>query len=626
MALISLKEVSYSYGGPPLFSKANFQIEPGEKIGLLGRNGAGKSTLMKMLNKEIIPDSGEVVYQQGVTVSRLIQEVPQDQEGTCLSIVIQGLGKIGEVAIQYHDMLEQLSQEDANIDHDKMESLQHQLDHHQGWDCIPKAESILTKIGIDGNLLFSSLSGGMKRRVLLAKSLISEPDVLLLDEPTNHLDIHSIRWMESFLQKYPGTLVFVTHDRAFLQNLSTRIAEVDRGKIVSWSCKYRDYLERREAAEESEQKSNSEFDKKLEKEEAWIRRGVKARRARNEGRVRALMKLREEYRNRRNKTGQVKMQITDAHKSGRLVSVSKNISFSYGNKSIINSFTYDIVRGDRIGLIGSNGSGKSTLVKLLLGELKPSSGTVELGTQLEIAYFDQLRGTLDESKTPQENLGIGGDYVEINGQRKHVMGYLQDFLFQPDQIRNPVSKLSGGEKNRLLFARLFIKPSNVLVLDEPTNDLDIETLEILEDLILNYQGTVILVSHDREFVNNLTSSTLVLEGDGNIKEYIDGYDTWLAEWENRKNNTEKTNKETVIKTVRASEKLSAKERETLNQLTKQIESLEQEIHRLQLRMAEPSFYEQNPQEIKKTNERFQLANKELEEAYTLWENLESKKG
>ncbi len=628
MALISLKDVTYSYGGPTLLDSINFQIEAGERIGLLGRNGAGKSTLMKLVSREIEPDSGEVIYQQNVTASRLIQEVPPGEEGNCLHIVLSGLGKLGSLLDEYQGLLDKMPASQTDVNMDRLDKLQHEIESNDGWNVNIKAESILTQMGIEPKAEFNSLSGGMKRRVLLAKALVSEPQVLLLDEPTNHLDIHSIRWMENFLLGYPATLVFVTHDRAFLKKLSTRIAEVDRGQVISWQCGYRDFLIRRDEVYEAELKNNAVFDKKLTQEEAWIRRGVKARRARNEGRVRALIAMRKERAARREKQGDVKMNIADANKSGRQVSVARNISFSYGDKKIISNYSFDIIRGDRIGFVGANGSGKTTLLKLLLGQLKPQTGSVVLGTQLELTYFDQLRDTLDPSKTVLENLGIGGDYFDWEGKRKHVMGYLQDFLFSPQQIRNPVSYLSGGEKNRLLLARLFIKPSNVMVLDEPTNDLDIETLELLEEILGEYKGTVILVSHDREFVNNLTTTTLAMEGDGSVKEYADGYESWIKEWDKKQSAEPKKKTESPPKTTQVTKnekvKLSYKEKELLKNLPGKIEQLEKRQSELEALMAGADFYEKSLAEQKKVQDEFATLAQELDSAYANWEELDSK--
>lgn len=632
MALISLKDLSYAYAGPMLLKNINFQIEAGEKIGLLGRNGAGKSTVMKLINREITPNSGEIVYQQGVTAARLIQEVPEDQPGTCLHCVLAGFTTLGQTIERYNGLLERMSAGDETVNMQQLELLQHEIDVNNGWDIQTRAESILSMVSVDPTTPFNSLSGGMKRRVLLAKTLVTEPDVLLLDEPTNHLDIHSIRWMENFLIAYRGTVIFVTHDRAFLQDLATRIVEIDRGSVVSWNCNYHKFLQRREDAYESELKTNAVFDKKLSREETWIRTGIKARRTRNQGRVRALKQLRSERSARVVKKGNVKMNITGAQKSGHLVSVVKNISFSYGDHTIIDPFSYTLVRGDRIGFIGANGSGKTTLVKLLLGELAPATGTIEIGTKLEVAYFDQLRENLDDHKTVLENLGMGERTFMLNGYSKSVMGYLQDFLFDPDQARSPVGHLSGGEKNRLQLARMFTKPSNVLVLDEPTNDLDIETLELLEDLLMEYKGTVIIVSHDREFINNLTSSTLVLEGDGNIKEYVDGYDTWLKEWDIKqkeiaKKRTQPTHAKaatavTSIKPV----KLTYKEKELLKTLPQEIERLETEQQKLQQKIADESFYKKDPDEIAKTMSRNETITIELDKVFTAWAALDEKAG
>ena len=492
---MSLRDVSLSFGGPKLLDRVNLQIERGDRLCLLGRNGEGKSSLLKLLVGEVAPDDGQVLRQQGLRVARLPQEVPTDRAGSVADEVAEGL---------------------AEPDHP---SPVH--DH--------RVDAVLSRMGLEADAHFADLSSGKKRRVLLARSLVSEPDILLLDEPTNHLDIDAIRWLEDFLIRYGGTLVFVTHDRVFLERLATRIIELDRGNLGDWACDYPTFLKRREDQLAAEARQNALFDKKLAQEEVWIRKGIQARRTRNEGRVRALKALREARTKRRERQGTARVQVQEAERSGTLVIEAKGVSFGYGDRPVIRDLTTTILRGDKIGIVGPNGSGKTTLLRLLLGGLAPGKGTVRHGTNLEVAYFDQLKATLDDEKTVQENVSDGYDTIPINGQPRHVLGYLQDFLFAPDRARGLVKFLSGGERTRLLLARLFTKPSNVLVMDEPTNDLDVETLELLEGLVVDYPGTVLLVSHDRAFLNNVATGTLAVEADGAVKEYDGGYDDYLRQ-------------------------------------------------------------------------------------------------
>ncbi len=625
MALISLKNLSYAFGGPPLLDNLDFHIQEGERVALIGRNGAGKTTLMRILNGDISPDSGDMAFQQGVSVSRLEQEVPGSLGGTCMDLVLGGLGPFSGILASYHELSSQVA---AGAGGDVIKALtkvQHQIEENDGWTLESRADAILNKLGIDPKLKFAELSGGRKRQVLLARALVGEPDVLLLDEPTNHLDIHAIRWMESFFLRYRKSILFVTHDRAFLRSIATRIVELDRGRVRSWDCNYRQYLERREGVLEAEQKANADFDKRLSQEETWIRKGIKARRTRNEGRVRSLFKMRSERQARRDLMGQVKLELNQSAPSGRIVATARNVSFGYEDSLIVKDFSTIILRGDRIGLVGPNGSGKTTLINLLLGRLKPKSGTLVQGVNLDVSYFDQLRGSLVEEKTVLENLDMSGDAVNINGKSRHIMGYLQDFLFSPQQIRNPVSYLSGGEKNRLLLAKLFTRPSNVLVLDEPTNDLDIETLELFEELLMEYTGTVLLVSHDRAFVNNVATFTLVLEGDGSVGEYAGGYDSWLKDWDLRQKQKEKKptqSKPQPLKTKPV--KLSFKETRELEGLPGAIEVLEKEMETINRDLGDPAVYRERPQEVSGMSERLSAIEKELEILYTRWEDLESK--
>ncbi|MDF7798941.1 ATP-binding cassette domain-containing protein [Pontiellaceae bacterium B1224] len=585
MALLSLQNISKAYGAAPLLNDATLQIERGERICLVGRNGEGKSTLLKIVNGDIEPDAGEILRQPGLKVRRLRQNVPTDISLTVEELVFQGL-------------------EDPHDDY-----ISHQA--------VDKAISLVT---LENHLKFNELSGGQKRRALLAKSLVCEPDILVLDEPTNHLDIESIQWLENFLQRYKGTLFFVTHDRAFVRKLATRIIELDRGNLHSWACDYDTYLKRKQALLDGEAEQWAQFDKKLAQEEVWIRKGIKARRTRNEGRVRALEKMRAERGQRRERSGNVSMKAVEAGVSGRKVITAKNISYDYGGLPIIGNMDVEIMRGDKIGIIGPNGCGKSTLIKVLLGNLAPKTGTVDHGTKLEVAYFDQHREALDESKTVAENVTMD-EMIMIGGVKKHVLGYLQDFLFAPDRARSPVSILSGGERNRLLLAKLFTKASNVLVLDEPTNDLDVETLELLEELLASYEGTLLLVSHDRSFLNNVVTSTMVFEGKGQIGEYPGGYDDWLEQRSQVERS--KTGSQKPIEKKKATRKLSNKEREELKNLPKQIEQLEEEQEALHTAMADPTFYQKPPEEIQAATQRAEAIPHELEESFERWEELES---
>jgi ABC transport system ATP-binding/permease protein len=529
MALLGMQDAGIAFGGAPVLDHARFAIERGERVCLLGRNGAGKSTVMKLLDGTLAPDSGEIVRQTGVTVARLEQEVPSDIEGTTFDVVSEGLGEVGLLLARYHQASHRVGAGATPAALRELDRLHHELDASNAWQVNTRVETVLLHLGLDASATFADASGGTKRQILLARALVREPDVLLLDEPTNHLDVDAIEWLESFLVERGATLLFVTHDRAFLRRLATRIVELDRGRLVDWGADYDGYLERKASSLEAEAREWEEFDKKLAKEEVWIRTGIQARRTRNEGRVRALEALRVERSQRRERTGTVKLQAREAERSGRLVAEAKHVSFARGTHTIISNFSTTITRGDRVGVIGPNGSGKTTLLQLLLGLIEPDSGSVRLGTNLEIAYFDQLRETLDPDRTVFESIADGAELVEIGATRKHVLGYLQDFLFPPDRARTPVRALSGGERNRLLLARLFTRTFNVLVLDEPTNDLDIETLDLLEELLLDFTGTLLVVSHDREFLDDVVTSTLVLEGNGRVGEYVGGYTDWVRQ-------------------------------------------------------------------------------------------------
>jgi ABC transport system ATP-binding/permease protein len=626
MPLIALSDVSLGFRGPPVLDCANLTIEPGERVCLLGRNGAGKTTLLRLLHGALEPDRGKVIRQQGLRTAMLAQQVPQDLHGSVLDEVAQGFGPKAELLAEYHRLASRLASGESAELQAELGRIQHALEADGGWSMHQQVEATLSRMTLPPDADVAALSAGMKRRVLLAKAVVGSPDLLLLDEPTNHLDIDAIRWLEDFLLRFSGTLLFVTHDRALLRKVATRILELDRGRLTSWSCDYATYLDRKAAALAAEGRQNAEFDKKLAQEEVWIRTGIKARRTRNEGRVRALEALREVRRDRRDRPGDVKMEIQEADRTGRLVIEAKNLRFHYGDRAIVSDFSTMVMRGDRIGLIGPNGSGKTTLLRLLLGELSPQTGSVRHGTNLEVAYFDQLHAQLDETKSVRENVRDGSDAVTINGCTRHVIGYLADFLFTPEQAGGPVARLSGGERNRLLLARLFTKPSNVLVMDEPTNDLDLETLELLEDLLSEYVGTLLLVSHDREFLNNVVASTLVLEGEGQVKEYAGGYDDWLRQRPQEPPPTGKpqpARPEPKQPSPRSARRLTYKEQRELEALPARIEALEAELDELHQVTADPAFYRKAPAEIISVKGRLQSLQNDVAEAYRRWEELET---
>jgi ATP-binding cassette subfamily F protein uup len=629
MGLIWINDVSIGFGGPLLLDGVTLQIEAGERIGLLGRNGSGKSTLMKLLVGDIAPDTGQLVQSGDIKIAMLPQDVPDDLPGTVYDVVASGSQEHVELLHEYHELTIQLQivrGGDEGLMR-KLEEVQHRIETCGAWHYHQRVETVLAKTELDGNAQFRVLSAGLKRRVFLARALVHEPDLLLLDEPTNHLDITTILWLEDFLLRYEKTLMFVTHDRAFLQRLTTRIIEIDRGRLISFACDYKTYLERRQTLLDAEEKERHEFDRKLVKEEVWIRQGVRARRTRNEGRVGALLAMREERAHRQEQAGVARLVIQEAQRSGRMVIDAEKIGFAWNDKKIMEAFSTVIMRGDKVGIIGPNGCGKTTLLKILLGELAPQQGKVRLGVNMKIAYFDQLRAQLDEEKTLRENVADGNDTVGIDGASRHVMGYLQDFLFSPGQIMAPVSTLSGGERNRLLLAKLFAVPSNVLVLDEPTNDLDAETLELLEDRLLEYKGTMLMVSHDREFLNNVVTSTIVFEGDGCLQEYIGGYDDWL--WQ-RKESAEFSKlaitnepKQKKARLPKEKQKLSFKESRELDALPQTIEALEDEKQRLTVTLNSPELYaSRDLVKINGVNNRLHALENELEAAYHRWNELE----
>lgn len=600
MALISLQDVSIGFGRPLLIEHANLQIERGERVCLLGRNGTGKSTLLKLINGDLIPDSGEIVRQKGLHTAYLSQEISKELHGTVSDIVSDGLRVLDRC------------QSPQNLDH--------------AWKKQHRVEKVISQMQLDADAEFNTLSSGLKRRVLLARGLVCDPDILLLDEPTNHLDVDSISWLEEFLLRYGGTILFVTHDRTFLKKLATRIIELDRGYLASWACDYETFLVRKQAVLDAEESQQTVFDKKLAQEEIWIRQGIKARRTRNEGRVRALEDMRKARRERRQVMGTVRMQTQEAERSGVLVIKVEDVTYGYDTKPVISGFSAAIMRGDKVGIIGPNGSGKTTLLRLLLGELTPQQGSVRHGTRLNITYFDQLRAQLKEDKSVFDNVGDGNDVVIINGKPRHVISYLQDFLFSPDRLRVPVNDLSGGERNRLLLARLFARPSNVLVMDEPTNDLDLETLELLEELLLDYKGTLLLVSHDRTFLNNVVTSTFVFEEEGKVNEYIGGYDDWQRQSEGKKKDVpEKISAKTEPsrRQCERPRKLTFKEQRELEALPQRIEALEAEQQQLYQTMSDPMFFQKGKEEIANVKVRVSSLERELAEAYQRWETLEN---
>lgn len=628
MPLITLQNVDFSVGGPLLLEKAELSIEPGERIALIGRNGAGKSTLLKLLSGDHKPDDGEVRVQQGVRVTRLEQEVPHGAAGSVFDVVADGLGELGQWLAEFHH----LSHADT-FDGDALSAVQAKIDGANGWGLDQRVEETLTKLELDGDAEFARLSGGMKRRVLLARALVSAPDLLLLDEPTNHLDIEAIDWLEMFLKNWNGSVVFVTHDRRFLRALATRIVEIDRGQVTSWPGDWANYERRREERLNAQAQENARFDKLLAQEEVWIRQGIKARRTRDEGRVRRLKAMRNERSQRRELSGNVKMEAAQAENSGKKVIDVKDISFSFGERCMVRDFSTTILRGDRIGLIGPNGSGKTTLLKLLLGDLAPDSGEVVAGTNLQIAYFDQYRAVLREDWTAIENVAEGRDFLEFNGKRKHVHAYLQDFLFTPERARAPITRLSGGERNRLLLAKLFAQPSNLLVMDEPTNDLDVETLELLEELLADYTGTLLLVSHDRDFLDNVVTSTMVMEGDGVVGEYVGGYSDWqrYAAQRAAQASAPVAAKPAVSAPVVAAaaaaaapkRKLSYKDARELEQLPAKIEQLEKDVEGLTAAMNDPAFYQRSAPDMAAHTQKLGAVQAELDTAYKRWEELDS---
>ena len=632
MTLLKFTDVSLAYGAMPLLDRVSWQIARGERVCIIGRNGTGKSSLLQLVKGSQMPDDGEIWRAPALKIGELPQELPRADDRTVFDVVAEGLAEVGELLARYHHLSQHIQGDD---DLTELTRVQQELEARDGWRLQQLVESTLSRLNLPADKTLAELSGGWRRRVLLAQALVSEPDLLLLDEPTNHLDIGAIAWLEEALLNFNGAVLFITHDRAFLQSLATRILELDRGHMIDWNGDYASFLEHKEQQLAAEETANALFDKKLAQEEVWIRQGIKARRTRNEGRVRALKALRAERAERRERQGKASIQLEAADKSGKQVIVAENVSFAHpGGDPLVKDFSMVIQRGDRIGLLGANGTGKTTLLKLLLGELQPRSGTIEIGTKLEVAYFDQLRLQLDPEKTVIDNLAEGRDFISINGQSRHVLSYLSDFLFSPQRARTPVKALSGGERARLLLAKLFSKPANLLVLDEPTNDLDVETLELLEEVLLEFPGTVLIVSHDRAFLDNVVTSTLVFEGEGRVREYVGGYQDWLRQGGSpRLLGVEEARARPAPKAEPAPapvaapvaaprRKLSYKEQRELEALPGQIEALEEELAALQQETAEPSFYQRPVEETRAALARLESLQHELDALLERWAELE----
>ena len=623
MSLINLRQVSLSYGDQVLFDQVDLQINAGDKACLLGRNGVGKSTLLKLFAGLSQPDKGSVEIQKGSIVSYLPQQVPMDLAGTVYHVVASGLGPIGAVLADYEAVNQQLMQEYSEALLQRQAQLQQQIEAQHGWQSQQKVAKVLSQMALDGGQDVAGLSGGWLRRVLLAKALVMEPDILLLDEPTNHLDVEAILWLENFLKTYNKTLIFVSHDRAFMQAIATYVIDVDNGHLVPYRCDYPNYLKNKQAALEAESREQALFDKRLAQEEVWIRQGIKARRTRNEGRVRALEKMRATRQQRRERPGEAKLSKQAFINTGKIVFNVEQVHYAYAEEKIIDDFSTVVMRGDKIGIIGPNGAGKTTLLKLLLMEIEPSQGTVTHGTKLTVAYFDQLRNELDDEKSVQDNVYGGRDTIMIDDKPRHVMSYLQDFLFSPARARMLVKYLSGGERNRLLIAKLLTKPANVLVMDEPTNDLDIETLELLEEHLLNYQGTLLMVSHDRAFLNNVVTSTLVLEGEGKVGEYVGGYDDWQRQRKIVAQSEAVVSKKPVEKKI--AKKLNYQQQRELDTLPKTIQTLEESIDDMQQAMGDADFYQLAAEVIVEKQQALAQLNDELAQAYQRWEVLEAER-
>ncbi|UQV20304.1 ABC transporter ATP-binding protein [Vibrio sp. J383] len=633
MALLTIHNGQLAFGDHPLLDGADFALQENERVCLVGRNGAGKSTLMKILSGNIIMDDGKMQITQDVVVSRLEQDPPRNEQGSVYEYVSGGLAEIGELLKEYHNLLDVIAEDPSEKNLNRLTRVQEKLDHANAWRFEDRVSNVLAALKLTANTKLTELSGGWQRKAALARALVCDPDVLLLDEPTNHLDVATIEWLEAFLKDFRGSIIFISHDRAFIKSMATRIVDLDRGKLSSFPGDYDNYLLEKEEALRVEEMQNAEFDKKLAQEEVWIRQGIKARRTRNEGRVRALKKLREERQDRREVQGKANIQIDTSARSGKIVFEAENLNFAFEGKEIVTDFSFNIMRGDRIALIGPNGCGKSTVLKLLLDQLKPDSGRLHCGTKLEVAYFDQYREILDPEKSVIDNLADGKQEVTVGGRERHALSYLQDFLFSPKRARTPVKALSGGEKNRLLLARIFLKSNNLLILDEPTNDLDIETLELLEDLLANYEGTLLLVSHDRQFVDNTVMTSWIFEGNGVVEEFVGGYHdaqkqrAQALEYRQveKPAKTEKVVEETPkTAAVKAKpKKLSYKLQRELEALPMRLEELETQIETLQEEVNDPSFFSKSVEQTQPVLDKLSAVEQELEVAFERWEELEA---
>ncbi|MCJ2376612.1 ABC transporter ATP-binding protein [Vibrio sp. ZSDZ34] len=635
MALLTIHNGQLAFGDHPLLDHSDFALQENERVCLVGRNGAGKSTLMKVLAGQIQMDDGKLQITQDVVVSRLEQDPPRDQEGTVFDYVSEGLADVGKQLKSYHDMLDLVTEQPTEANIAKLARIQESLEVSGAWRFEDRVNNIMAALKLDGSTLLTELSGGWQRKAALARSLVCDPDVLLLDEPTNHLDVTTIEWLETFLKDFRGSIIFISHDRAFIRSMATRIVDLDRGQLKSYPGNYETYLVEKEEALRVEEMQNAEFDKKLAQEEVWIRQGIKARRTRNEGRVRALKKLRVERNERREVQGKVNIKIDDVSRSGKIVFEAEHLNYQIEGNTIVDDFSFNIMRGDRIALIGPNGCGKSTLIKLLLDELKPTNGKLKCGTKLEVAYFDQYREVLDPEKSVIDNLADGKQEVMVGGRQRHALSYLQDFLFAPKRARTPVKALSGGEKNRLLLARIFLKSNNLLVLDEPTNDLDIETLELLEEMLAEYQGTLLLVSHDRQFVDNTVTTSWIFEGNGNIEEFVGGYHDAQQQRKQviESRGVDKIDKQTEkvavepqkkgLKVNSKPKKMSYKHQRELESLPGLLEKLEQEIEDLQSQVNDPQFFSKSVEITQPILDELSAKEQELEVAFERWEELEA---
>jgi ABC transport system ATP-binding/permease protein len=632
MSQIVFQEVSFAYSSPNLLNQVSLQIQPGDRIGLVGRNGEGKSTLLKLINGEIHPDHGEIAIAPGTRIAELRQDVPVESALTVFEIAAEGLGPIAEavtIVRSAHGESGTATLHGNLVSDERIRAAEEHLAEENGWTLAEQVENVLREMSLDPDGLFAALSAGLKRRALLARAMVHRPNVLLLDEPTNHLDIDAILWLENWMARFTGTIMFVTHDRQFLTRIATRILELDRGRLFDWTCDYPTFLVRRDELLQAESIANEKFDRKLAEEEVWIRQGIKARRTRNEGRVEALKNMRRERSERRQRQGNAKMTLQNDERSGRVVVQLKDVSHLFGDERVFNPLSTTIFRGDRIGIIGPNGVGKTTLIRIILGQLTPTEGRVKLGTNLSVAVFDQLRSQLDPQETPRECIGNGSDFMEIDGNRRHVMGYLKDFLFNADRAQTRIQFLSGGERNRLLLARVFANPCNMLVLDEPTNDLDAETLDLLEEILSKFSGTLLLVSHDRSFLNNVVTSTLVFEPDGQVGEFDGGYDDWVRQRESGDTAVSES-VESPRRLARprpvARKKLSFKEQKELDSIPEQIQSVESRQSELNQLLADPDFYKQNPDRVAQVTSEAASLEEQLLTLMQRWEALESQSG